>query len=87
MIKIRFHKNFEKQYKLLSVKQKNKIQERLELFLNSQFDPILNNHPLKGRYLDYRSINISGNVRAIYKIVGNNECIFVEIGTHSKLHS
>ena len=86
-MKISFHKNFVKQYKSLNAKQKKKTQERLELFLNNPFNLVLNNHPLKGKYLDYRSINIGGDLRAIYKFVSDSECIFVEIGTHNKLYS
>lgn len=82
-----FHKNFEKQYKKLSSKTKKQLQKKLELFCIEPCNPILNNHPLKGRYLDYRSINISGDLRAVYKFNGLKECIFVAIGSHSKLYS
>jgi len=85
-MKIHFHNNFEKQYKLLNAKQKKKTQERLKLFLDNSFDSILNNHPLKGKYLDYRSINIAGDLRAIYKFLNDRECIFVAVGTHNKLY-
>ncbi|MFH1192370.1 MAG: type II toxin-antitoxin system mRNA interferase toxin, RelE/StbE family [bacterium] len=83
---IRFHKNFEKQYKKLSSKTQEQIKNKLELFCNEPFNPILNNHPLKGKFLDYRSINISGDLRAIYKYNGSEECIFAAIGGHSKLY-
>lgn len=86
-MKISFHNNFEKQYKLLSVKQKKKAREKLKLFLNNPFASILNNHPLKGTYLDYRSINIAGDLRAVYKFINDDECIFVAIGTHNQLYS
>lgn len=85
-MKLYFHKNFEKQYKLLNVKQKQKTWERLKLFLDNPFNSVLNNHPLKGKYLDYRSINIGGDLRAIYKFINNNESIFVAIGSHNKLY-
>lgn len=83
---IRLHKSFEKQYKKLKVSEKKKAQERLELFLENQFNPLLNNHPLKGKYLDYRSINIAGDIRAIFKLISDNECIFVAIDSHSNLY-
>lgn len=84
---IRFHKNFEKQYKKLNSKTQSQAAARLEIFLNDPFNPILNNHPLKGKFIDYRSINISGDLRAIYKFNGLEECIFVFIGSHSELYS
>ncbi len=85
-MKIRFHKNFDKQYKKLTKQQQEKTRERLEVFLDNSFNPILNNHPLKGKYTDYRSINITGNIRAIYKFITEQECVFVAIDSHSNLY-
>jgi len=87
MMKIRFHKNFEKQYKGLTKRGQEKVQERLELFLENPFDLQLNNHPLRGKYTDYRSINITGDIRAVYKFISEGECVFVAIGSHSNLYS
>lgn len=84
---IRFHKNFEKQYKKLSSKTQKQLQKKLELFCIDPYGTTLNNHPLKGKYVDYRSINISGDIRAIYKFNGSKECIFAAIGSHSELYS
>ncbi|MEW6087877.1 MAG: type II toxin-antitoxin system mRNA interferase toxin, RelE/StbE family [bacterium] len=86
-MKIRFHKNFEKQYKKPKDSEQKKTQERLSVFLQTPYSPILNNHPLKGKYLDYRSINITGDLRAIYKDCGGDKCIFVAVDTHSNLYS
>ncbi len=86
-MKIRFHKNFEKQYKKLSKSKQSKARERLLLFLEDPFNPQLNNHPLRGRYTDYRSINVTGDLRAVYKFINEKECIFVAIGAHSTLYS
>lgn len=84
---IYFHKNFEKSYKKLKGADRKKTKDRLGVFINDPFDSQLNNHPLKGKYEDYRSINISGDLRAIYKYINDDECVFVEIGTHSELYS
>lgn len=86
-MKIRFHKNFEKQYQRLNKKQKGRVQERLILFLENPFHPILDNHPLKGKYVGYRSINITGDLRAVYKFVSEQEYIFVAVDSHSNLYS
>ena len=85
-MKITFHKNFDKQYKKLSKEQQKKTRERLEVFLDNSFDPILNNHPLKGKYTNYRSINITGDLRAIYKFIDEDKCIFVAVDSHSSLY-
>lgn len=83
---VRFHRNFDKKYKKLKISEKKKTQERLLLFIQNPYHPLLNNHPLKGKYLDYRSINITGDLRAIYKFVSDNEVIFVAIDSHSNLY-
>ncbi len=85
-MRIRFHKNFDKRYRRLDKKQQKKVQERLKLFLDNPFNTVLKNHPLKGKYLDYRSINITGDLRAIYKYINSDECIFVVLGNHSDLY-
>ena len=53
--------------------------------MSDEFDPILNNHALKGKYLGYRSINITGDLRVLYKKEGNM-MIFTVIDTHSNLY-
>ena len=61
--------------------------ERLTLFLTTPFDAKLNNHLLKGKFLGYRSINITGDWRAIFcHDKKNNMLEFVLIGTHSELY-
>ena len=83
---VRFHRNFDKQSKKLKISEKKKTQERFLLFIQNPYHPVLNNHPLKGKYLDYRSINITGDLRAIYKLISDNEVIFVAIDSHSNLY-
>ena len=84
---LHFHKNFERQYQKLNKKRQEKVKRCLGVFLENPFYSSLNNHPLRGKYLDYRSIDITGDLRAIYKSMSENECIFVVLGTHSELYS
>ncbi len=81
-----FHKDFVKQLKKLSPEERNIVKERLELFLLDPFHPKLRNHPLKGKYLDYRSIDIRPDLRALYKHVSDDEAIFVLLGNHSQFY-
>ena len=85
-MKVAFHKNFSKQFKKLPIKIQAKVRERIKLFITDPFNVQLNNHSLKGTYLNYRSINITGDLRAIYKNLEDDECIFVVLGTHSQLY-
>jgi addiction module RelE/StbE family toxin len=84
-MRIDFHKNFIKQYGKLPIKLKEKYDERLEIFKNNPFAPELNNHSLHGEYIGMRSINITGDLRALYKI--RDDCnYFIIIDTHSNLY-
>lgn len=80
-----YHKDFLKNFKKLPKKTKDKFKERQILFEINEFDPILNNHALKGKWLGYRSLNVTGNVRAVFKKSGDL-VIFVAIASHSNLY-
>lgn len=83
---IRTTKNFDKQYAKLDQKVKNQFKSRVELFKVSPYDPILRNHALKGNYLGYKSINVNGDVKALYTVEGDTVTIFAFVGTHSQLY-
>ncbi len=82
---LRYSKEFLKDISRLSEKQANQLEERLELFTKNPVDPILNNHKLKGRLKYYRSINITGDVRAVFRAEGA-DTKFVRLATHSELY-
>ena len=82
----RFHKDFIKSYKKTAPSLKKAVDLRLLLFSKNIFAVELCNHPLKGKYQGYRSINITGDWRAIYKELGGDEMIFVKLGTHTQLY-
>ena len=85
-ISIQYHKKFKKQYYLLPQPVQAKFDKRLRLFIKDPYAPQLRIHPLKGRFVGYWSINITGDVRAIYRQHGDTIIIFVLIGTHSQLY-
>ncbi|PIR58714.1 MAG: hypothetical protein COU69_04095 [Candidatus Pacebacteria bacterium CG10_big_fil_rev_8_21_14_0_10_56_10] len=76
-----FHKSFTKTFKKTPPKLKVKFQERLMLFEKDEFDPVLNNHQLKGKWLGYRSINVTGDIRAIFKR-DTQRALFITIDNH-----
>ncbi|MFP4539874.1 MAG: type II toxin-antitoxin system YafQ family toxin [Candidatus Paceibacterota bacterium] len=85
-MKIKFHKNFEKKYKKLPTKLRSKVKDRNRIFSEDPFDPVLNNHALQGRYRGYRSINITGDIRVVYRFLDKNKALFVDIDSHSNLY-
>jgi mRNA-degrading endonuclease YafQ of YafQ-DinJ toxin-antitoxin module len=56
------------------------------VFVEDPFNPVLSNHALNGKYRAYRSINIGGDLRAVYKTIKTEEYLFVAIGTRAKLY-
>jgi len=80
-----FHKDFKKKYYKLSPKIVENLDDRLRLFSKDEFNPLLNNHALKGKWLGYRSINVTGDIRAIFKREAES-ALFVAIDRHSNLY-
>lgn len=84
-MKIAYSKEFIKQAEKLSPKLQLQLYEHITLFRENPLHPRLRNHALKGKYAAYRSINITGDYRALY-LQEENEIIFDKVGTHSKLY-
>lgn len=81
---IGFYKKFDKEYKKLSQKEKKEIQKIY--FFTDEFNQFQITILFMENMMDgYRSINISGDIRAIFKInLGNIE--FTIIGNHNNLY-
>lgn len=64
----------------------NKAIERIKLF---QVDPrhsLLKDHSLTGSHSGHRGFWITGNIRVIYERVGDDEVLFLDIGTHNQVY-
>ncbi|MSU75153.1 MAG: type II toxin-antitoxin system mRNA interferase toxin, RelE/StbE family [Candidatus Magasanikbacteria bacterium] len=85
-MRIIFQRRFDKDYKKAPPQVQDAFQERLQLFSQNPFHPFLRNHKLFGSYLHHRSINVTGDWRAVYRPIGESEVWFTTIGTHSKLY-
>ncbi len=88
-MEIKFNKKFVKQYDKVDAKIKSLFENRLNLFLENPLHPLLNNHALQGKLNGYRSINITGDWRALYTEHAEENSpliIFEMIGTHSQLY-
>ena len=83
---IKTTKNFDKQYSKLTVKIKAQYKSRVALFCMNPFVIRLRNHGLKGKYLGYRSFDMSGDVSVLFTIKDNSIVIFAFIRTHSQLY-
>ncbi len=87
--RIEFTSLFQKQHKASSRNVKFAFIEALALFLVDPQHLTLRNHTLKGTLSGYRSIDVTSDVRAIFKlrITGQTTIItFHMIGTHVELY-
>ncbi len=85
-MKIDLHRDFKKDLDKLPQKQKEQFFERLSIFSEDPFSPILNNHQLHGKLIGRHSINITGDIRAVYEKTGEDKVLFLSIASHSKLY-
>jgi addiction module RelE/StbE family toxin len=85
-MQILFHKDFRKRYKKLRRGEQQKTDDRIRLFETEMFHPLLNNHELHEPYEGCRSINITGDIRAVYEEIGSNAVHFIALGTRSELY-
>lgn len=85
-MKIVYSKQFAKQYKKLSPQLKRQTKSRIELWKDNPNDPTLRLHRLKGKLSHLLSINITGDIRVLYEVIGDEVYIYQMIGTHSQLY-
>ncbi|HEY4479954.1 MAG TPA: type II toxin-antitoxin system mRNA interferase toxin, RelE/StbE family [Candidatus Paceibacterota bacterium] len=85
-MKVILHHKFKKAYKKLRKNEQKRFKERRNIFLINPLDPILENHALSGKYEGYRSINVGGDLRVIFKLLTPEIALFATVDTHSNLY-
>ena len=85
-MRIRYHNRFTKRFRKLPSKVQAKFAERATLFYREPFHPLLNNHAVEFAYPNWRSINVTGDYRALFEVVDDDTAVFIKIGTHSELY-
>lgn len=89
-MRIIYHARFIKELSKTPKKIQSVVKTKIHLFSNNPRHPLLRNHLLIGEYKGYRSINITGDWRAIYyesdSLTDKPSAIFLTLGTHSKLY-
>jgi len=83
-MQVDYHRKFVKNLSKLQLNIREAFRQRLKLFLDDKFNPLLDNHQLHGEFFGCRSINVTGDYRAIF--TEENEVVtFLRIGTHHQL--
>lgn len=85
-IKIEYSKKFVKQFARLNPKVRSQFKLRQRLWLSEPYNSQLHLHMLTGEYAGLYSINITGDIRALYQKIDDRYVIFGFIGTHSQLY-
>ena len=87
-MQVSYTKEFLKNYKR-RIKTFNKLNQqflnRIGIFKTDRASPILKDHQLGGNKSEYRAFSITGDIRVVYKQIGN-EMRFFDIGTHNQVY-
>ena len=83
---IRYSKKFKKQYEKLSPKLQQKTKNAIGLWSTNPADESLRLHQLSGKLKRFYSIDITGDVRALYEVIDDEVYLYQMIGTHSQLY-
>ena len=85
MKEVVYKKKFIRQYTKLPVKIQKKFDERLAILKENPHHSLLRVHMLRGDRKPYKSMNVTGDCRALFVTEGD-KIILSEIGTHSELY-
>jgi addiction module RelE/StbE family toxin len=85
---IKYNESFDKHYKKRISSNRSLVvraKERIDIFVKNPNDPILKDHPLKGKSKGFRAFSITGDIRVIYQII-EGTAYFFDIGTHNQVY-
>lgn len=85
-MQVSYSRIFKKMFQKLHCAQQDAFEERLCLFTENAHHPLLRNHSLSGEWAQCKSINITGDIRAVYEELSDDHVEFIAIGTHSMLY-
>lgn len=86
MLTVYYHKKFKRDYKRMPVRIRELFKERLALFREQPFHPLLKNHPLQRELKDYWAFSVTGDIRVIYEYLDKNNIALIRIGSHNQVY-
>lgn len=89
-LRVKYTTLFDKQRKAAPLEIKIAFKETRELFLDNPNHPHLRNHALREQFAGYRSINVTSDWRALFKVKESKTQIVITfhiLGTHEQLYS
>ena len=85
-MKVKFQKSLTCQFKRLSETKKRLVTDTIELFTEDPMNDSLRNHPLRDKWVNYRSITADDDLRLHYRVIDKDTALFVAVGTHDELY-
>lgn len=79
---IRTSSKFEKSYKKLPNRVKEKAKEKERIFRANPFDSRFDTHKLHGKYKEYWAFTIIGQYRIMFAFSNSDKVDFINIGPH-----
>jgi len=79
---VRISSKFEKSYKNLPRRVKEKAGEKEKIFRINPFDSRLDTHKLHGKYKEYWAFTVVNQYRIMFDFVSSNKVDFINVGTH-----
>lgn len=75
---------FKKAYKQLPKQIKEKAKKKEKIFRQNLFNPILETHPLRGKYKNYWAFSIDKSYRVMFQFLDatKTKVAFINVGTH-----
>ncbi len=86
-MRLSYSRSFKKMFRKQTASVQRAFETRLALFVENPYHLLLYNHALHGEWLGCRSINITGDIRAVFEELQSNHFEFVAVGNHSELYS
>lgn len=84
-MRVDYTRKFRKRYKKMPAKLQQQFKRRVALYLEHSRHALLRVHQLTGVYVGCSSMNIIGDIRAIFTLQEDGVVLFIAIGSHSEL--
>jgi len=85
-MKVDYTGKFEKQYRKLPKRIKEKTEKQEKLFRNNPFHPSLHTEKLTPRFKQIWSFRIDKSYRVIFKFLEKDTVLFLNVGPHDYIY-
>ena len=84
---IRYHRVFEKQFKKLLNKDRERVTKVIETFIDNPYSKSIKNHSLKGVLLGKEALSVGPDFRIIFEEFDDYTLvIFLDLGKHNRVY-